>query len=63
MSTLDEFDKLRKYISNPEGRKLMSKVRKTIKNDKDFSQRLWYFYVNSMDGGEPEELAKEYDLI
>lgn len=63
MNTLEKFDKLRKYISDPEGRKLMSEVRKTIKSDKDFSQRLWYFYTGSMDGIEPEELAKEYDLI
>ncbi len=64
MKTLTEFDKLRKYISDPKGKKLMSDVRKKIKSDKDFSNKLYDFFSNSLDGvGEPEELAIEIGLL
>nr|DAI89671.1 MAG TPA: hypothetical protein [Caudoviricetes sp.] len=63
MNTLTDFDKLRKYISDPAGKKLMTEIRKRIKSDQEFSNKLYYFFVNSMDGGEPEILAKEYKLL
>lgn len=63
MNTLEDFDKLKKYITDPEGKKLMSEVRRKIKSDKQFSNKLYYFFRDSMDGGEPENLAKEYKLL
>lgn len=58
METLKEFDKLRKYISDPKGKKLMSEVRKKIKRDKDFSNKLYDFFQSAMDGQDCESNAK-----
>lgn len=62
MSVLTDFDKLRKYISDPAGKKLMSEVRQRLKNDIEFSDKLYYFFTGALDGCDVEELAKEYKL-
>lgn len=62
MSTLKDFDKLRKYISTEEGKRLAKLFRARLKRSEQYANKLDTYFTDTLDGMEPEISKKELGL-
>ncbi len=59
---IKEFDVLRKYIENEDGKKLAKEFRKLLKKSEKYANKLDVYFSDTLDGMSPEKSKLENKL-
>ncbi|WP_291866599.1 hypothetical protein [Maribacter sp.] len=62
MTTLEEFDKLKKHIKTKEGKKEAKAFRIKLKRSEIYANKLETYFTDTLDGMEPDRSKNELGL-